>query len=45
MEQRPSSKKPDRGTVVIGYRVVNHRGEDVMTFRCAHIFRKAPGGA
>jgi acyl dehydratase len=42
LEQRPSSKKPDRGTVIMGYEVVNQDGEVVMTFRCIHIFRKAP---
>jgi acyl dehydratase len=45
LEQRASSKRPDRGTVTIGYSVVNHEGESVMTFRCLHIFRKAPEAA
>ena len=42
LEQRPSSSKPDRGTVTIAYAVVNQEGETVMTYRVVHIFRRRP---
>lgn len=43
-EQTPSSKKPDRGRVILNYAVVNQSGEAVMTFRIIHIFKRRPEG-
>ncbi|MEO1089900.1 MAG: MaoC family dehydratase [Pseudomonadota bacterium] len=43
LDARPSGSKPDRGTVVIAYRVVNQAGVDVMTYRVTHIIRRDPG--
>lgn len=42
LEVRPSRSKPDRGTAVIAYTVVNQREEPVMTFRCIHILARRP---
>ncbi|MCX8100410.1 MAG: MaoC family dehydratase [Geminicoccaceae bacterium] len=42
LEVRPSRSKPDRGTAVIAYTVVNQREEPVMRFRCIHILARRP---
>lgn len=41
-EMRPSSSKPDRGTLLMDYTVTNQNAEPVMTFTAIHILaRKA----
>jgi acyl dehydratase len=40
VEMRPSSSKPDRGTLRMRYAVKNQKGEDVMTFTAIHILRR-----
>ena len=35
LEVTPSSSKPDRGSVKVGYRCTNQTGETVMTMVCA----------
>jgi acyl dehydratase len=40
VEMRPSSSKPDRGTLRMRYAVKNQKGETVMTFVAIHIFRR-----
>jgi acyl dehydratase len=40
MELKPSSSKPDRGTLRMGYQIVNQRGETVLTMKIVHILRK-----
>jgi acyl dehydratase len=42
METRPSRSKPDRGTAIIDYTVLNQRDETVMTYRATHLFLKRP---
>jgi acyl dehydratase len=43
LEARPSQSKPDRGSVKIGYSLVNGEGEQVMTMSAWVIFgRRAP---
>jgi len=42
LEKRPSTSKPDRGTLRIAYKVVNQRHETVLTMTIVHIVRKAP---
>jgi acyl dehydratase len=37
LEARPSSKRDDRGYVVLALAAVNHRGETVMTFKATVI--------
>ena len=45
LEARPSQSKPDRGSVKIGYSLVNGAGEPVMTMSAWVIFgRRAPAG-
>jgi acyl dehydratase len=41
LEMRPSSSKPDRGTLRMAYRIVNQREEAVLTMTILHILRKA----
>ena len=41
-ETRPSRSKPDRGTVIIAYKIMNQADEPVMTYRAIHIFAKRP---
>ena len=41
-EKRPSRSKPDRGTLLMDYEVLNQMDEVVMTFTAIHIFRKRP---
>jgi acyl dehydratase len=40
VEMRPSSSKPDRGTLRMRYRVRNQKDETVMTFVAIHILRR-----
>jgi acyl dehydratase len=42
LDARASRSKPDRGTAVIAYAVVNQRGETVMTYRVTHLLRRRP---
>ncbi len=42
LEMRPSRSRPDRGTAVLAYAVINQRGETVMTFKVTHILRRRP---
>lgn len=45
LEQRPSRSRPDRGTAVLDYTVLNQRSETVMTFKITHILRRRPASA
>jgi acyl dehydratase len=40
LEMRPSSSKPDRGTLRMGYRIMNQRNELVLTMVIIHILKK-----
>ena len=40
LETRESRSKPDRGTAVIAYAVVNQEAVPVMTYRVTHLFRR-----
>jgi acyl dehydratase len=40
LDVRPSSSKPDRGTLRMGYRMVNQRSETVLTMTILHILKK-----
>ena len=40
VEKTPSRSKPDRGMLRIKYRIVNQRGEDVITFTSMHLVRR-----
>jgi acyl dehydratase len=40
LEVRPSTSKPDRGTLRMGYRIVNQRSETVLTMAIMHILKK-----
>lgn len=40
LEVRPSSSKPDRGTLRMAYRIVNQRSETVLTMSIVHILKK-----
>ncbi len=42
LEVRSSRTKPDRGTVVIAYTVLNQEGTTVMTYRVTHLIARAP---
>lgn len=42
LEVRPSRSKPDRGTLVMAYAVLNQQGETVMTWKVTHIFARRP---
>jgi acyl dehydratase len=42
LERRPSRSRPDRGTAVLAYAVLNQRSETVMTFKITHILRRRP---
>lgn len=44
-EVRPSRSKPDRGLVRTHHRVLNQRGEPVMSFYVNHIIARRPGTA
>ncbi|MBV9523137.1 MAG: MaoC family dehydratase [Alphaproteobacteria bacterium] len=41
-ETTPSRSKPDRGILKTAVRIVNQRGEDVMTFKGMHLLRRRP---
>jgi acyl dehydratase len=40
LEVRASGSKPDRGTLRMGYRIVNQRNETVLTMMIVHILKK-----
>jgi acyl dehydratase len=40
--QKPSSSKPDRGTSLVRYGVLNQDDEEVMSFTTIHMLRKRP---
>ncbi len=42
LEVRPSTSKTDRGTLRMGYRIVNQKGEPVLTMTMVHILKKRP---
>ncbi len=42
VEKRPSGSKRDRGILRMGYRMVNQRGETVLTMSIVHILAKRP---
>jgi acyl dehydratase len=42
LEVRPSSSKPDRGTIVMAFKVRNQRKEDVLTMRNIQLVRRRP---
>jgi len=42
LEKTPSRSKPDRGSMVLGFRVVTQRDETVMTFRTTVILLRRP---
>jgi len=42
-EKTPSRSKPDRGTLIMDYEVVNQHREAVMTFTAIHIFARRVG--
>ena len=39
-EIRPSRSKPDRGMLMTAVRILNQRGEEVMTFKGMQLTRK-----
>ena len=42
VEKRPSSSKPDRGIVMMSYRIKNQKGELVMSLKSAQLVKKRP---
>lgn len=42
VESRPSRSKPDRGSTVMAYTVINQRGEAVMVYKAIHLFLRRP---
>jgi acyl dehydratase len=42
VELRPSRTKPDRGMIHTAVRVLNQKGEEVMTFKGMHLLRRRP---
>jgi acyl dehydratase len=42
LDMRPSSSKPDRGIVTIGYRFKNQKGELVMSLKSTQLVKKRP---
>ena len=40
LEARPSTSKADRGTLRMGYRIVNQRNETVLTMAIVHILKR-----
>jgi acyl dehydratase len=40
VDKKPSSSKPDRGTLRIKYWIKNQRGEDVIAFTSMHLARR-----
>ena len=42
VEKRPSSSKPDRGIVMMAYRIRNQKGELVMSLKSAQLVKKRP---
>ncbi len=44
-EVRRSQSKPDRGSLRMGFRVINQNGEDVMSFTAIQILKRAQSAA
>jgi acyl dehydratase len=42
LEVRPSRSKPDRGTLVVAFKVCNQRGEEVLTMKTIQLTRRRP---
>lgn len=42
LEARPSRSKPDRGSAVIAYAVLNQHHETVMTYKATHLLLRRP---
>jgi len=42
LELRPSSSRPDRGTIVTSFRMINQRGEDVLTLKGSLLVKRRP---
>jgi acyl dehydratase len=42
LETRSSRSRPDRGSAIIAYVVLNQRDEPVMTWKVTHLLRRAP---
>ena len=42
LETRASASKPDRGSAVIAYAVLNQKAETVMTYRLIHLLLRRP---
>ncbi len=40
LEKRRSGSKPDRGILRMGYRMVNQRGETVLTISIVHVLAR-----
>lgn len=40
LDVRPSSSRPDRGTLKMAYRIVNQRSETVLTMSIIHILKR-----
>jgi len=45
LEVRPSRSRPDRGSVRLGFTVLNQRGETVLTYQAMTILRRQETGA
>jgi acyl dehydratase len=43
IEVRPSRSKPDRGTVLMSFKICDQRDEDVLTMRAIQLTRRRPG--
>jgi acyl dehydratase len=42
VDVRPSRSKPDRGMLVMAFKIRNQRGEDVLTMRNIQLTRRRP---
>ena len=42
LEARPSSSKPERGTLIVSFRTVNQRDEDVLTLKSVILVKRRP---
>ena len=42
LEIRPSSSKPERGTLIVGFRTINQRDEDVLTLKSVILVKRRP---
>jgi acyl dehydratase len=43
VESRPSRSKPDRGILVMAFKIRNQRNEDVLSMRTMQLTRRRPG--